>query len=139
MASNIRAIAGFYRTAEHAHPIEFLFCNYMPLMSGPVLFPHHPVTFWVWVAWRVILASEIHSGYNFPWNLERYFSIYAGPIHHDRHHESFNGNYASSLKWLDWVFGTHITTPRKVRLSKNKKGGDSVSKEAPAESLLKEE
>lgn len=102
----------FSLTAEYAHPLDFFFCNYIPIMAGPVLFPQHVVVFWVWLSWRVFLATEIHSGYSFPWNPENYFPLYAGPKHHDRHHEAFVGNYSSSLKWCDWAFGTLSTKRR---------------------------
>ena len=32
--------------------------------------------------------------------------IYTGTRFHDFHHQNFNGNYASSFLWWDWLCGT---------------------------------
>ncbi len=33
--------------------------------------------------------------------------VYTGARFHDFHHYNFNGNYASSFVWWDWIFGTN--------------------------------
>lgn len=102
----------FSLCAEYAHPLDFVFCNYIPVMVGPCLFPQHVVIFWAWLALRILLATELHTGYSFPWNLENFFYYYAGPKHHDRHHEAFLGNYGSTFKIWDIIFGTMSTQRR---------------------------
>lgn len=46
-----------------------------------------------------------------PWSLDRGFFgkyVYAGPRHHDAHHEMFNYNFSSTLVYLDRLFGTYL-------------------------------
>lgn len=33
-------------------------------------------------------------------------ATHAGARFHDFHHYNFNGNYASTFVWWDWLFGT---------------------------------
>jgi sterol desaturase/sphingolipid hydroxylase (fatty acid hydroxylase superfamily) len=106
----------FSLCAEYAHPLDFVFCNYIPVMMGPCLFPQHVVIFWAWLALRILLATELHTGYSFPWNLENFFYYYAGPKHHDRHHEAFMGNYGSTFKIWDIMFGTMSTQRREKEI-----------------------
>jgi methylsterol monooxygenase len=32
--------------------------------------------------------------------------VSSGARFHDFHHYNFNGNYASTFRWWDWIFGT---------------------------------
>ncbi|KAL6049930.1 Methylsterol monooxygenase 1 [Balamuthia mandrillaris] len=114
-------------SAEVIHPAEFLIANIFPTMLGALLLRAHLFSLWCWIALAIYYSTEVHSGYIFPWSLERIpliGFIYAGPRYHDRHHELFLGNYGSSLTWLDYVFGTctatlipQATTAKSVGLS----------------------
>ncbi|KAH9275125.1 hypothetical protein BASA83_002349 [Batrachochytrium salamandrivorans] len=60
----------------------------------------------VWLAVRLIQVVDSHSGYDFPWALRHIFPFWAGSDFHDYHHMAFVGNYSSSFRWWDWMFGT---------------------------------
>ncbi|KAL6052878.1 Methylsterol monooxygenase 2-2 [Balamuthia mandrillaris] len=99
--------APFSWAAEYAHPLEMFFSNILPMVIGPMLLRSHIFTFYSWIALRIYYTTEVHSGYCFPWCMENVLGwIYAGPRHHDRHHEVFKGNYSSTLTYLDYLFGT---------------------------------
>jgi len=109
----------FAWTAVYAHPLEFLLGNVIPASAGVlVLLPFgillHPIIIWSWLALRLWYTTDVHCGYSFPWAPEKIFGIvYAGPAHHDYHHKAFNGNYSSTLRYLDLIFGTEIYPPKK--------------------------
>jgi len=120
--------APFSWMAEYAHPVEVFFSNYLPVMLGPFLLQIHVVSWWSWLFFRIYLTTEAHCGYNFPWNVERWLPFYAGPAHHDRHHEAFNGNFGSSLKVWDFLFGTRLRS-RQERVVKKEPVVDAMAKE----------
>jgi len=102
-------ISPFAWTAAYAHPIDFIFGNILQVAAGPLILNCHPLVLWLWVILRVWYTLDVHCGYSFPWGLERWIGfVYAGPAHHDNHHKSFNGNYSSTLRYLDQIFGTEI-------------------------------
>jgi len=92
--------------ALYSHPLEIIFGNVLPSISGPILIQSHIMVSMLWFAIRIIITLDVHSGYSFPWSLEHWLPIYAGPHHHGTHHEKFIGNYSSSLVYLDWLLGT---------------------------------
>lgn len=116
--------APFSLTAEFAHPVEIVVGNLIPLFSGFILLNlvgslPNVISFWCWLSLRIFITTEVHSGYVFPWNLENILGfIYAGTRHHDLHHEIFNGNYSSTLTYLDYVFGTIAHKKVKSNMSK---------------------
>ncbi|KAI9225731.1 MAG: fatty acid hydroxylase superfamily-domain-containing protein [Piptocephalis tieghemiana] len=102
--------APFGLTAEYAHPMEALILG-TGTLSGPLLYllatgDFHIVTMLVWTALRLMQAVDAHSGYDFPWSFRHIFPGWAGAEHHDYHHQAFIGNYSSSFRWWDDIFGT---------------------------------
>ncbi|KAI9030788.1 hypothetical protein CLU79DRAFT_731489 [Phycomyces nitens] len=111
--------APFGIAAEYAHPIETSILG-LGTIGGP-LFYHAVVKFYfntspewnlhlfsmlVWIVLRLVQAIDAHSGYDFPWSLCHWVPFWAGAEHHDYHHQAFVGNYASSFRWWDYIFGT---------------------------------
>lgn len=97
--------APFGIAAEYAHPFEVLFLGTATL-SGPLLYTPHLFTLYVYLGLRCMQTVECHSGYNFPWSLNRWVPLYGGAFFHDHHHRIHSGNYASTFTWVDSIFGT---------------------------------
>eukprot|EP00182_Erythrolobus_australicus_P006982 CAMPEP_0185839752 /NCGR_PEP_ID=MMETSP1353-20130828/15097_1 /TAXON_ID=1077150 /ORGANISM="Erythrolobus australicus, Strain CCMP3124" /LENGTH=313 /DNA_ID=CAMNT_0028538967 /DNA_START=42 /DNA_END=983 /DNA_ORIENTATION=+ len=91
--------------AEYAHPVEVIFLG-MATVVGPLLVNAHIITTWVYLFLRCLQTVECHSGYDFPWSLNRWFPLYGGADFHDHHHKHYSGNYASIFTWTDAVHGT---------------------------------
>lgn len=91
--------------AEFAHPIETVVLG-GGFMLGCTLFCTHLAFGWAWLVLRLVETSDVHSGYDFPWNPLHLLPGYAGARFHDFHHKNFTGNYASSFVWWDSLFGT---------------------------------
>jgi len=109
----------FGMTAEYAHPAETMILG-AGFFIGVMVTCNHIVLLWVWMVARLLETIEVHSGYDFPY-INPYYLIpgYAGAKFHDFHHKNFNGNYASSFIWWDWIFGTD----RQWKEYYNKTGG----------------
>jgi methylsterol monooxygenase len=102
--------APFGLAAEYASPIETMLLGF-GVVGTPVLWvalTHdlHLMTMYLWITLRLFQAIDAHSGYDFPWSVRRILPFWAGADFHDRHHEKFIGNYASSFRWWDWVMDT---------------------------------
>ena len=111
--------APFGIAAEYAHPIETMILGF-GTVGGPLIYhavsslvlklgPEwdlHLATMLVWIVLRLFQAIDAHSGYDFPWSLHNWMPFWAGAEHHDYHHQMFVGNYASSFRWWDYLFGT---------------------------------
>ncbi|ORY84652.1 fatty acid hydroxylase superfamily-domain-containing protein [Leucosporidium creatinivorum] len=103
--------APFGLAAEYAHPIETLVLG-AGTVCGPLAYcwwsggDMHILTMYVWISLRLFQAIDSHSGYDFPWSLNKFFGLWSGADHHDYHHEKFIECYASSFRYLDWIFGT---------------------------------
>lgn len=97
--------APFGIAAEYAHPLEVLFLGTATL-AGPMVYPPHLFTLYVYLALRCLQTVECHSGYEFPWSLNRWFPLYGGAYFHDHHHRIHSGNYSSTFVWVDALFGT---------------------------------
>ncbi|RLO13664.1 hypothetical protein DYB28_012005 [Aphanomyces astaci] len=97
--------APFGIAAEYAHPIETMLLG-VGTFLGPLLLTRHLLTLWVWLAVRLFETIDDHSGYELPWAWSNFLPFWAGPVHHDFHHEKFDGNYASVFTVWDYVFGT---------------------------------
>jgi sterol desaturase/sphingolipid hydroxylase (fatty acid hydroxylase superfamily) len=95
----------FGMVGEYAHPVETVVLGFGTLL-GPYLFARHVVALWIWVTVRVFQVVEVHSGYDFPWSLNRWIPGWGGAKFHDFHHMTFVGNYASTFTWWDRIFGT---------------------------------
>eukprot|EP00123_Amoebidium_parasiticum_P012880 comp21631_c0_seq1/m.30370 comp21631_c0_seq1/g.30370 ORF comp21631_c0_seq1/g.30370 comp21631_c0_seq1/m.30370 type:complete len:343 (-) comp21631_c0_seq1:229-1257(-) len=94
-------------SAEYAHPIETVFLGIGTIL-GPLFFARHLLTLWVWLVFRLYETIEDHSGYDLPFNPTNLIPFWGGPVHHDHHHKTFDGNYASVFSFWDWLFGTDI-------------------------------
>ena len=111
--------APFGIAAEYAHPLETSILGFGTI-GGPLVYhaveTHyfqsgrnwqlHMFTMLLWIVCRLFQAIDCHSGYDFPWSLRHFIPFWAGADHHDYHHQKFLGNYASSFRWWDYLFGT---------------------------------
>lgn len=108
---NIHAIHHEFNTpiamaSSYAHPVEFIFLGVGTFLGPIIIGGGHIFSVWVWLFFRQVEAIEVHCGYDFPWHLNHILPIYCGPFHHDYHHYSVNGNFASTFVWWDRIFGT---------------------------------
>jgi sterol desaturase/sphingolipid hydroxylase (fatty acid hydroxylase superfamily) len=85
-----------------------LYCYVLGIgtLLGPLLFARHMVTLWAWLLVRLWETVEDHSGYDLPFNPTNFIPFWGGAVHHDFHHKTFDGPYASIFTWCDWMFGT---------------------------------
>jgi methylsterol monooxygenase len=103
--------APFGLAAEYAHPIEILVLG-MGTVGGPLLWcwasggNMHILTMYIWITLRLFQAVDAHSGYDFPWSLNKFLPFWAGADHHDYHHQAFNNCFSTSFRYLDTMFGT---------------------------------
>ncbi|KAJ3192838.1 C-4 sterol methyl oxidase [Irineochytrium annulatum] len=106
--------APFGITAEYAHFMEVLILG-IGFFVGPAIVAVatmntpdalHVVTLAAWLAVRLITTVDDHSGYDFPWSLHHWIPFWAGADFHDYHHMAFVGNYSSTFRHWDWLFGT---------------------------------
>ena len=91
--------------AEYAHPIETVVLGagfFIPLVA----FTNHLTFMWAWLAVRLIETTDVHSGYDLPFNPLKLIPGYAGVRHHDFHHRAFTANYSSTFVWWDKWCGT---------------------------------
>ncbi|KAI9318664.1 hypothetical protein BX666DRAFT_1930369 [Dichotomocladium elegans] len=111
--------APFGIAAEYAHPIETILLGFGTI-AGPLAYHLLAVHFFQWgtgwhlhmttMLWWIVLrlhqTVDAHSGYDFPWSLRHFLPFWTGADHHDYHHQAFVGNYGSSFRWWDYLFGT---------------------------------
>ena len=97
--------APFGLAAEYAHPFEVCFLGFATL-AGPMLFGPHLLTLYTYLALRCCQTVECHSGYDFPWSINRWMPLYGGAEFHDHHHRIHSGNYASTFIWMDALYRT---------------------------------
>lgn len=103
--------APFGLAAEYAHPIEVLVLG-MGTVGSPMLWcwlsggDLHIVTMYIWIVLRLFQAVDAHSGYDFPWSLNKFIPFWSGADHHDYHHMAFVNNYSTSFRWWDHFMGT---------------------------------
>ena len=64
------------------------------------------ITLSVWAIYRLIFTFEEHTGYDFPWHLNKALPFTVCSDHHNYHHEKNIGNYSEFSKFWDCVFGT---------------------------------
>jgi len=114
--------APFGIVGEYAHPAETLLLG-VGTLYGPAIFSAHLLTVWIWTIVRTFEVIDVHSGYDFPWSLNNWFPLYCGAQFHDFHHRTFIGNYSTTFRYCDKLFGTDTTYWR------YKKNGESVLQE----------
>lgn len=83
--------APFGLAAEYAHPLEVMILG-MGTVGSPILYCAitknlHLVTMYTWIVLRLFQAIDAHSGYDFPWSLNKIIPFWSGADHHDFHHE----------------------------------------------------
>ena len=94
--------------SEHAHPIEFLIGNLLPAIAGSLIFRVHLATTLIFLAMRLAVSVEEHSGFSFqgsPFRMTPFSSLAAG---HAWHHSHTVGVFASQFCFFDHLFGTDI-------------------------------
>ncbi|TNV77203.1 hypothetical protein FGO68_gene7179 [Halteria grandinella] len=98
----------FYKPGEHAHPVEFIMGNILPLfIPGLILGKRvHFFTFMVIACHRIIAATTEHSGYDLPIKLYEILPFRSDSRYHDYHHAgNINGNYGASVVLSDFIMG----------------------------------
>lgn len=113
-----RYAAPFGLAAEYAHPAETLSLGFgtvgMPILYCLYTKNLHLFTLCLWITLRLFQAVDSHSGYDFPWSLNKFLPFWAGAEHHDLHHHYFIGNYASSFRWWDYYLDTEAGPEAKM-------------------------
>ncbi|OQR99512.1 hypothetical protein THRCLA_06493 [Thraustotheca clavata] len=115
--------APFGLTSIYTHPFEETLVM-AAMISGPLLFCRHILSFWVWMSYRILETIDAHSGYDFPISLHRVIPIISGAVRHDYHHEKFDCNFGSMFSFWDWFCGTDAVF-RKIQWEKAVKGEES--------------
>ena len=125
--------APFGMAAEYASPIEVAILGFgtvgVPLVWCGLTGDLHVLTMYTWIVLRLFQAIDAHSGYDFPFSLHNFFPGWAGADFHDRHHEKFLGNYASSFRWWDWICDTE-NSPEAVKRRREKRLAAAKAKKA---------
>ncbi|CAB9526065.1 Methylsterol monooxygenase 1 [Seminavis robusta] len=95
--------------AVYAHPLETVFGNIFPFVSGPFLLQYrmHGWAFCIWGIFRLAASLENHSGYEFPWSMFQAIPFKAPTEYHDFHHNRNQGTYSGVLRFWDCVYGTN--------------------------------
>ncbi|KAK1685187.1 hypothetical protein QYE76_046035 [Lolium multiflorum] len=76
-------------------------------MAGPAIIPCHVTTLWLWFAMLQVIAIDLHSGFDFPFNPTNFIPFYGGARHHDYHHRVGNqSNFAPTFTYCDYLYGT---------------------------------
>lgn len=94
--------------SEHAHFIEFIFGNIVPVNCGPFILGKrvHMLTVGMWLVVRMVKTTEAHMGYQFSWSPVALIPFQIPSDFHNYHHLKFKGNYGSFLKFWDVFCGT---------------------------------
>jgi sterol desaturase/sphingolipid hydroxylase (fatty acid hydroxylase superfamily) len=92
--------APFALAAVHAHPLEHLLSNVLPISLGPLLLRSHPATAAAWACIAVFSTCGAHSGYHIP-------GLTRSPFH-DHHHQVFTECFGvlGAVVGLDRWLGT---------------------------------
>jgi sterol desaturase/sphingolipid hydroxylase (fatty acid hydroxylase superfamily) len=66
----------------------------------------HPLSRSIFNVIAILLISEAHSGYDFPWSAHNVFPFFAGPVLHRQHHKKGSSNFGKFFIWCDYCCGT---------------------------------
>jgi len=94
--------------------VELIFNFLLPTIIPPLVAGWyggiHVLTFWIWLYYRELRATEAHSGYLLPWHTAHVLKYvgYEGSAAHDIHHSKVRYNYGSFVLW-DRIMGTYAT------------------------------
>lgn len=112
-----KKIHRIHHRATSPFPLEFLYVHPLEWMTGTVgiligfiamyfMFGGINIyAFWAYTFYRSAHEIEIHSGID---GFTRLIPFYGSSRQHDDHHAYIKGNYASSLSYLDRIFGTSV-------------------------------
>jgi sterol desaturase/sphingolipid hydroxylase (fatty acid hydroxylase superfamily) len=93
--------------SEHAHVLEFVVSNGLPMLAGPLLLRAHTLTYAVFVFVRVATSVDNHCGYAFPWSPVRLLPFGSTAESHDFHHaRGIDAVFTSQFAVLDVLLGT---------------------------------
>ena len=93
--------APFALAAVHAHPVELLVADLIPVTAGFLIFRPHIFFVYMWIVGACLGTQTHHSGYRLPWIAD----FDEQPNFHDFHHQRFNCCYGN-IGLLDAVHGT---------------------------------
>ncbi|CAN1174526.1 Methylsterol monooxygenase 1-1 [Linum perenne] len=104
---------------EYEAPVAFsvlynhwgdIFMLGFPSFVGPAIVPGHMLTLWLWFSVREMEAIGAHSGYDFPWDVNKLIRFYGGAEYHDYHHfvgGQTQNNFSSIFRYNDYIYGTN--------------------------------
>lgn len=117
-----RKIHRIHHRATTPFPLEFIYVHPLEWMLGTtgitlglmvLYFSFGSIgvySFWAYMFFRSAHEIEIHSGID---GFTRLIPFYGSTRQHDDHHAYIKGNYASSLSYLDKIFGTYVSSKKK--------------------------
>jgi sterol desaturase/sphingolipid hydroxylase (fatty acid hydroxylase superfamily) len=99
--------------SQYAHPVEFLICDLVPVITGPTILlmlgmPVHLLTVWIWLIIRIWESVDAHSGYNLPFWFPHKLIYGGGSLPHDLHHSKNSGSFATFFEHWDKLFKTNV-------------------------------
>ncbi|MCO5567480.1 hypothetical protein L7F22_021173 [Adiantum nelumboides] len=88
--------------------LEMLIAS-LPTFLGPAVVPGHIVTLWLWFALRQIIHLDVHSGFGFPWAMNKLVPFLVTSEYHHHHHldGKSQGNFTSIFTYCDYIYGTN--------------------------------
>ncbi len=111
--------------SAHAHPIEFILGNLVPLGFASMLLGSrmHFFTFVAIGTTRILGTSIGHSGYDIEFEWTELFPFRSTTRYHDYHHEgNVKDNLADSTVIFDWIIGRNTNYYKHLqKLKKEKK------------------
>jgi methylsterol monooxygenase len=128
-------------SSESSHPIEFIFANIIPANLGGIILGReriHLVTFTLWVVMKTVIATDTHSGYEFPWNPHRWIPFKTSSEHHNYHHLLFTGNFSGFFNFWDNLCGTNNKRFLLIKEKQKLQAEERLKKEQPVERLKNE-
>ncbi|EFC44250.1 C-4 sterol methyl oxidase [Naegleria gruberi] len=87
----------------YAHPVEYLFGNVIPVLSGPSLLRVHLFWYCLWIVFKMMETSYVHSGFDFKLNPFKWLTN-----EHAYHHSHYQDNYGTWYGVMDRIFRTSI-------------------------------
>ena len=107
-------------TSIYAHPLELIVGNTFPALSVLYMLKSrmHIVTFSIWLNIRLISTHDGHSGYDMPFAFYKAIPNSTTAVFHVYHHLKNIGNYGSSLRIWDSLFGTSAPWDEEQRVRK---------------------
>lgn len=68
----------------------------------------HIISLMLYLIYRILEGHDIHSGYEFPWNVFRFIPFSTDATYHHFHHSKRIGNYSSSLIIWDSLLNSNV-------------------------------